>query len=461
MDTVQTGSAGSLAAFVKRLHFYIGLFVGPFIFMAALTGTLYVLTPQIEQAVYKQQLTGVTQGEVKPLSEQIHAAQQSLAHPLEIKSVRPAPSLGQTTRVLFNDPEIDRYRARTVFVDPITLEIKGELASYGTSGVLPLRIAIDFMHTDLLLGPVGRYYSELAASWMWIAALGGVFLWWQQRRSFSRQTKAGSFAQARSRHAKVAIWISLGLLFFSATGLTWSKWAGGNIAEWRQAIGWVTPTVPRELTPMQNSGSHSGLHAEHQGMSDMKAVSHIHANTDLKRFNQVEHTARQFGIDAGKIEIVPAPNAQTAWVVKEIDRSWPTQVDEVAIDPMSMSVVAHAEFAQYPLVAKLIRWGIDAHMGVLFGLPNQLLLAAFGLALCSVIVWGYKMWWQRRPMAANTQQTLTQMWVRLSTGMKVMTVVIALLLGFALPVMGLSLLAFCLIDVVRWRRVEYSLRSAA
>lgn len=227
MNTVQTGSAGSLMAFIKRLHFYIGLFVGPFIFMAALTGTIYVITPQLEQSVYQQELTATTQGDVKPLSAQISAAQKSLPHPLDIKSVRPAPSLGQTTRVLFNDPELDRYRARTVFVDPITLEIKGELASYGTSGVLPLRIALDFMHTDLLLGPVGRYYSELAASWMWIAALGGVLLW-QQRRSFARQTKAGSFAQVRSRHAKVAIWISLGLLFFSATGLTWSKLGGGQ-----------------------------------------------------------------------------------------------------------------------------------------------------------------------------------------------------------------------------------------
>lgn len=33
---------------LRRLHFYIGLFVGPFIFFAALTGTLYVATPQLK-----------------------------------------------------------------------------------------------------------------------------------------------------------------------------------------------------------------------------------------------------------------------------------------------------------------------------------------------------------------------------------------------------------------------------
>ena len=41
---------------------------------------------------------------------------------------------------------------------------------YGTSGILPLRQTIDYLHTSLMLGNIGRLYSELAASWMWVAA---------------------------------------------------------------------------------------------------------------------------------------------------------------------------------------------------------------------------------------------------------------------------------------------------
>ena len=51
-----TGRAFALSsefkAFIARLHFYAGLFVGPFILIAALTGTLYVLTPQIAMSVF-------------------------------------------------------------------------------------------------------------------------------------------------------------------------------------------------------------------------------------------------------------------------------------------------------------------------------------------------------------------------------------------------------------------------
>lgn len=47
---------------LRRLHFYIGLFVGPFIFIAALSGTLYVATPQLENALYHHALFSETGG---------------------------------------------------------------------------------------------------------------------------------------------------------------------------------------------------------------------------------------------------------------------------------------------------------------------------------------------------------------------------------------------------------------
>ena len=104
-------------------------------------------------------------------------------------------------------------------------------------------------------------------------------------------------------------------------------------------------------------------------------------------------------------------------------------------------------------MAKLTRWGVDFHMGILFGLVNQLLLVAFGLALCVLIIWGYRMWWMRRPAqsAMNPVQTLTQSWLALSGWGRGATVVISALLGLALPVMGVSLALFVLIDWLRWR----------
>ncbi len=62
---------------LRRLHFYIGLFIGPFIFVAALTGTLYVATPQLENWLYHDALHGLAEGTPQPLSAQIAVAEEA------------------------------------------------------------------------------------------------------------------------------------------------------------------------------------------------------------------------------------------------------------------------------------------------------------------------------------------------------------------------------------------------
>ena len=83
---------------LRRLHFYIGLFIGPFIFVAALTGTLYVATPQLENWLYHDALHGLAEGTPQPLSAQIAVAEEATQGNLRLLAVRPAPALGETTR---------------------------------------------------------------------------------------------------------------------------------------------------------------------------------------------------------------------------------------------------------------------------------------------------------------------------------------------------------------------------
>ena len=451
-------SSNAMLLLITRLHFYIGLFIGPFIFVAALTGTIYVITPQIENVLYKDVLTTQNIGESQPLSLQIAAAKSSLQSDLTLFAVRPAPELGDTTRIMFLDETAQHSGARAVFIDPATLEVKGNLPVYGTSGVLPLRTTIDFMHRQLLLGEVGRYYSELAASWLWIAALGGVFLWYKGGKknsaAFAIRTE---HLRKRRRHYQLGLLLFVGLVFVSITGLTWSKWAGDNISTLRNSIGWVTPSVSQDLTTIDHNMMMSDEHADHlnhsshHNMPAKKPAAEKFEDVDAL-FDGVLKAARDAGIDANKLEIRPSSTKDKAWRVSEIDRSWPTQVDSVAVDASTMTVTSRADFATFPIVAKLIRWGIDAHMGVLFGVINQIILTFFGLSLCLMIIWGYKMWWIRRPQAGSTSKPLLQAWGKLSSTQKVITVLIAIALGLSMPVMGVSLIAFLLIDAYRWKR---------
>ncbi|WP_428946222.1 PepSY-associated TM helix domain-containing protein [Pantoea sp. FN060301] len=483
-------SRSALLQLLRRLHFYIGLFIGPFIFMAALTGTLYVLSPQLENTLYSHQLFAPVSEPAKPLSQQIHVAQQAMGADVRLAAVRPAPSPGETTRVMFSTPTSGPSETTAVFIDPSTLDVRGILDVYGTSGVLPFRTWLDYLHRNLLLGDAGRNYSELAASWLWVAALGGGVLWAagrRTRRASQKTTSRSKRTQRRHWHSSLGLLLLLGLLFFSATGLTWSRWAGDNISLMRAHFGWMTPSVNTAL-PVPVAGLHQtsagmshstgGMHAmpqdEHAGhqMADMKMAADEHAEHKMAgmampadpslvaavkpaQFDGVLAAARMAGIDAGKIEIRPASVINKAWTVSEIDRSWPTQVDSVAVDPRTFHVVDKVEFAQFGLLAKLTRWGVDAHMGVLFGLPNQLILAFFGLGLCTLIVMGYRLWWQRRPLAGegpHPAKTLLHHWRQLSLSVRFLLLICTLALAVSLPVMGLSLLLLLIVDALRWQR---------
>ncbi|MEU4739780.1 PepSY domain-containing protein [Actinosynnema sp. NPDC023658] len=405
---------------VLRFHFYAGVLVGPFVLVAALTGVLYAATPQLESRLYSDQLRVPASTTSVPLSQQVKAAVASRPGDAPV-AVRPAPEPGATTRVLF---AADGDARPTVFVDPANGAVVGELMTYGTSGVLPLRTTIDSLHRTLLLGEPGRLYSELAASWLWAVALGGVFLWFSRRRA--QRTRPTT-----RRHATLGLWVLVGALFLSATGLTWSTYAGENVADLRAALNWSTPALA-------GGGDHAG-----HDMTDPIPASPGEVDSVLA-------TARAAGIDAAMVEITVPPMAGMAWNVTEIDRSWPTQVDAVAIT--AGSVTDQVRFTDYPVAAKLARWGIDAHMGVLFGWPNQLVLLALGLGLVALVVLGYRVWWLRRPTRGFGRPVPRGQWRKVPRAQLVVVLVVAAAVGWFVPLLGLSLVAFLLVDAVVGRR---------
>lgn len=422
-----------LPALLHRLHRTMGLLFGPFLLIAALSGALYALTPQLENWLYDEVLHSQSQGPEQPLSLQIEAAQQALSISAPLAAVRPAEGQGHTTRVMFKPASAGASEHWAVFVDPVTLAITGQMPVYGTSGVLPLRTQIDLFHRELLLGPWGRWYSELAASWLWLIALGGTATWCIRKRSPA--------SAARRWHSRVGLLLLVGLLFFSATGLTWSRYAGDNIAIARAYLGMSTPTLATALdasAPMTLDEHH-----EHNHHSEPEAQAR---EPKAFEFEHMLHMARAEGLDAAKIEIVASHSPNRAWTVNEIDRSWPTQVDAVAIDARTFTVIDQVNFADYPLAGKLTRWGIDAHMGVLFGLANQLLLVLVALGLAALVVWGYVLAYTR---SLGNSRNLLQLFLQLSPRARLVLVTLTLAIGLALPVLGVSLVVALILDALK------------
>ncbi|MFF5917163.1 PepSY-associated TM helix domain-containing protein [Streptomyces flavochromogenes] len=435
----KAGTWSALRPLVLRLHFYAGVLVAPFLLVAAASGLLYALSFQAEKVVYAHELEVPVGETTLPLSQQVNIARKVNPNGT-VTAVWPGAEPGATTRVLMADPDVPEDTSLAVFVDPYTGDVRGQLPSYGSSGALPLRTWTDGLHRDLHLGETGRNYSELAASWLWVIALGGLLLWLGRRRKNRRALfvpEGGPASRRRtlSWHGSVGLWAVTGLVLLSATGLTWSRYAGENIGVVQDGLGGATPTLTATV------GGAAGGSSEHEGHGGGHTGGTTAQGPDIGLDKALE-AARAAGIDSPKISVI-LPSEGKGYVVKETDAQFPLQLDSVAVNPADGAVIDQLRFADYPLLAKLTRIGIDAHMGVFLGLFNQLALAVLALALILLILWGYRMWWLRRPGRPAARGA----WRKVPVTMLLPLLAVTAVVAWFVPLLGISLLLFLTVDL--------------
>ncbi len=440
---------------VLRLHFYAGILIAPFILIAATTGGLYAVAPTIEKVVYQHILTVDDSGTALSLSRQAAAAQSAFPD-LTMSGMRPASTSTESTRVYFTDPTVGAEKQRAVFVNPYSGQVLGNEAVW--FGYLPLSTWLDGFHRHLQLGEPGRIYSELAASWLWLVALGGLYLWFAKSRKERRRGRAGRLvgvdrtvtgrARTLNWHGATGVWILVMLVFLSATGITWSTYAGANVTDLRAAMGWQRPQLDTALTGTAAGADAHGGHDGH-GSPEAATVPITPASID---FSGVVDAAEKAGVALPLEVTLPAEPSQAIGVA-EIDKPFRLTTDSAAINPSTLAVTSRVDYNRdYSVVAKLADWGIRLHMGFLFGLLNQLLLLAVVIGLLAVIVRGYRMWWQRRPTRGSD---LAVGRPPLRGGIRQVSPVVVILLlagtvvvGWFLPLLGLSLLGFFVLDLV-------------
>ncbi|MEU8776166.1 PepSY domain-containing protein [Streptomyces sp. NPDC048606] len=442
------GGWSALRPLLLRMHFYAGLLIAPVLFLAATTGLLYAGSWQAERILYSDQLTVDRVGDAAlPLGQQVKAA-QGAAPDGKVLGVWPAPEADATTRVIMESQGLGEGETLTVFVDPYTADVRGQLTTAGDA--LPLRAWLSEFHSSLQLGEFGRNYSELAASWLWVVALGGLALWIGRRRSRKADLvvpdrKATGRRRTLSWHGTVGLWAVVGLVVLSATGLTWSKYAGENIGQLQDRLGGATPSVAAKLDGAAAGGSdeHAG-HVMTEGMEMPPPAPTADVGID-----RAVAAARAAGITESLRVTLPAQGK--GYVIKEADKQVPVHLDAVAVDPADGRIMDELRFAEYPLLAKLTRFGIDVHMGLTFGIANQIALAALAVAVMFLVVWGYRMWWMRRPtkerrLSVGRPQPRGA-WRRLPVTTLLPLACVVAVVGWFVPMLGISLLVFLAGDV--------------
>jgi uncharacterized iron-regulated membrane protein len=420
------GLTTTLQMIARRVHFLAGIVVAPFLAIVCLTGLVYVFSPQIHENLYHSALfVNQADGTPRPLSEQVQAA--LTAHPeSKLKSVLTAPEPNRTTRVVLSVPGPAGTPDRTVFVDPYTDYINGELGT--VENRLPANTWLRQLHSNLRLGEPGRIYTELTASWLPPIALGGLVLWFARARRKRRAREVllptvrgkEGWQRLRAVHGPLGLWLTAGLLVAAVTGLAMSHFAGGRADQAVDPIHLRAPAlaaapvpVPAQVTPI--------------GIDQALAIAH------------------SAGLD-GELSVVPPSGPGLPFTITEIAEGLPIHRDAVAIDPYTATVTERIGWSDYSAAAKLSTLGTEFHTGSLFGLANQILIALVAAATLVLLALGYRMWWIHNPYRGRWASLPRPLWRQLPQPALIVTLLAVAALGWVLPVFGASLAVFLAAD---------------
>lgn len=407
-----------------RWHFYAGVFCIPFVITLAITGAIYLFKPQFEQWVDKP-FNQLAVSEQRFTPNQLIKTAQAAYPGSQFMAYRLPASERQAVVVSVSD----KGERIQVYVDPYRNQVLKSIA-YDDMFMRQVR---EF-HGELMAGRFGSVLVELAACWAVVLIVTGLYLWWPRSAKgiagvlYPRLGK-GKRLFWRDIHAVTGMWLSAFTLFLLISGLPWALVWGAAFKEVRQ---WNAAPVVQDWTQTR---------AQERASWRPSVVDTI----DLPA--PVVARARALALPH-PVEISAAGDD---FKVSSQTQNRPQRAD-VWLNPQG-DITRSKNFADKPLVDRIVGIGVAAHEGYLFGWFNLLLGVVTTAGLVLLGVSGAIMWWRRRPSgtlgapaaipSANVGRALT---------------FCILLLGILLPVVGISLLVLLVLEFALLRRLQSTRR---
>jgi uncharacterized iron-regulated membrane protein len=413
--------------------------------MLATTG-LIMLWIAILQGIGDEKMTVVPGHSTLLVSELAAVAEAAVPGAIVTQYVAPL-SPGQVASVVVAADEV----STGVTLNPYT----GEVLS-----MFPWRAGwYDFatdIHGTLLIGDTGDWLIEAAASLGLLLTFTGIYLHWPRNgsswgRSLAVQTAARGRSFWKSLHGALGFWTSLILVVFLISGLSWTGfWGAKFVQAWSTFPAEKWDNVPLsdashadmnhgaakevpwnlEQTPLPKSGSLAGTTAI-EGAVTLDSVVAFANNLGFVKRYQLNFPADDTGV----------------WTISHDSMSndgpSPAADRTIHIDQFTGNVLADVRYADYSAYAKAMAWGVAFHEGDL-GIWNIALNTAFCLSVIMLSVSGLVMWWKRRPAGGRLGAPPRPEDIPYAKG----ALLTVLGLSLAFPMLGLSLLAVAVLDLV-------------
>ena len=415
-----------------RWHFYAGLFVLPFILALSVTGSIYLFKPQIDRWEERAFHNLPTADAVS--ADQQLAAVMAAKPGARFDAFRLPERPGDAAMV---QVELPNGATRQVFVAP------GGTVLGTFDPATRLSDTVSRIHGSLLLGRWGDWLVELAASWTIILLLSGLYLWWP--RPFRAAGTLWPRLRLRGRpllkdlHRVTGFWIAGLVLLMLVSGLPWAGVWGTALRTVRTELGALQGTQDWKVGA-------ADPHAGHHGAMQPGPAMHppMTAGLPLSAFvarAQGEHMAFPVLVLPPHAPQRFGPPTGDVWTVKSEAQNRPLD-RQVTYNPATGAQVGRKDFADQPVVDRVVNTGVAWHEGQLFGWANQLLGLLTAIALVATSVLGVLTWLRRRPAGSLGAPPP-------GSGARRRGLVVAVVIaGLLLPLFGLSVLVLALLDLI-------------
>jgi len=402
MSNLNQVSPGVLRAqrrsLLMRIHFWSALIASPFALIATITGLIYVFVPQVESVLHGHLDHVTPAAQIRLLDDAIEAAKREAPEGWTLNSVSPMHEPTDSVKVAFMPPPSEKkmsgggghvshggtapvakekqdflrpnfgipMKSTVVYVNPYTAEVLGSLPQAERFSNWSRKL-----HSNYLQNDSWRWLIELAASWLMVMLVTGMYLWWPRTpQPFVPQAKVKGRPSWMQWHTFIGVSLSVMSAVILMTGLTWSKQAGDQIRWARDATGQASPRIPAHFKSSASDGSR------------------------VLTWEQAMQAVRRESPDVQML-LMPPKGPEGFWRANQLDRDQPDRRFDLLLDAYSGERLYFSGWGEQTAFGKATAIGIPFHRGE-FGWWNQALLFVFGVGVLFSIVSGWVMYFKRR-----------------------------------------------------------------
>ncbi|MEM8899075.1 MAG: PepSY-associated TM helix domain-containing protein, partial [Bacteroidota bacterium] len=367
------------------LHLWVGLISGLVVLISMLGATVFVWEEELTDWYYDELVFADTVGEEVLPASQLYAAVKEAYPGKKFRGLQAYRPAGRNfTMVSYKRAEnpgwtwasgIEHYIV--VFINPYSAEVAGHIDMKKDWITLSR-----FLHQNLLLNrKVGEEIVGAAALMMIFLALSGIYLWWPKNMRMLKQRIKIKWDASFKRvnwdiHSVGGFYTWLFVLFFAATGLTWSySW-------WTEGIYRMLGNDPEEVfvrpeppTITNHDFGHSMDLAFADAMSKQPNWHKIYFNVP---------SAEQ---EKGTI---------SAGIYYDNGDSWWETSDYFYYHPETGALHHSMTHEEKLLGEKWRNSNYAMHVGSIYGLPTKIIATICALFFASLPVTGFLIWRGRK-----------------------------------------------------------------